>query len=83
MRNERKIKNSTSSGKSTDHVYTPKWDLYSLFTFLRKTTAQATSVSNLVIDTDSTAMSIDCETSKSVNITSSIYYDNNLQASLS
>lgn len=82
MRNERKIKNSTSSGKGSDDIYTPKWDLYPLLTFLRKTTAQATSVSNLDVDTNSTAMSI-CETSESVNIASSIYYDDNLQASLS
>lgn len=82
MRNERKIKDSTSSGKGTDDIYRPKWDLYPLLTFLKKTTAQATSVSNLN-DEDNASLSIYSEASESVNIASSIYFDDNLQASLS
>lgn len=83
MRNEKKIKVTTSSGKGTDDIYKPKWDLYPLLSFLKKTTAQAASVSNLDIDTDGVAISTNSEANENVNIASNIYFDENLQASLS
>lgn len=83
MRNEKKIKDSTSSGKGTDDIYRPKWDLYPLLTFLRKTTAQATSISNLDVDGDNPAMSTAySKESESYNIASNMYFDENLQVSL-
>lgn len=83
MRNEKRTKDSTSSSKGMNDIYKSKWDLYSLLTFLRKTTVQATSISNLDINTDSAIMSTNFIANESINIASSIYFDENLQVDLS
>lgn len=45
-RRERESK-GRSSGKSPEEIYKPKWILYEKLKFLRKTCAQADSLSNL------------------------------------
>jgi len=57
--------------------------IYPFLMFLRKTTAQASSISNLDINTNCTAMSTNFEANESINIASSIYFDENLQTDLS
>lgn len=47
MKNDKLIRESKSSGKGSDDIYKPKWPLFENLTFLRKSTVQAKSISNL------------------------------------
>lgn len=47
MKNDKLIRESKSSGEGSDDIYKPKWPLFESLTFFRKSTAQASSISNL------------------------------------
>ncbi|KYN19319.1 hypothetical protein ALC57_08346 [Trachymyrmex cornetzi] len=59
-RNLKTMKESKRSGTGTDNIYKPKWHMFERLMFLKKTCAQANSVSNIP------SMQLDAVTSNSI-----------------
>lgn len=90
--NERKIRQSKTSGKGTDEIYKPKWEYYDMLLFLKRTCAQSDSIDNL-----SSQNNISLSNQEMVNCSSvpnsysdvqntsgitNVYYDENMEVSV-
>lgn len=85
QRNYNKIKQSLRSGKGSDDIFQPKWDLYPLLTFLKKNSVQASSSSNLDATNEVVNSHLTCDDTESSILLEEdrdVYFDETLQVSI-
>lgn len=90
--NERKIRQSKTSGKGTDDIYKPKWEYYDMLLFLKRTCVQSDGIDNFSSQNNislSNQETVNCSpvpnSYSDVQNTSSItnvYYDENMEVSV-
>lgn len=90
--NERKIRQSKTSGKGTDDIYKPKWEYYDMLLFLKRTCAQSDSIDNLSSQNNISLSNQEmmncspvpnsyCDVQNTSSITN-VYYDENMEVSV-